>query len=397
MYELVMKKMREGDWGAVVRLLREERAGATPARPRPTPEPTRAVRPARHAFADRFETVRLTPRRVAESVVEENGRFKGISINGTAFKPSSRFLKGLAQRMKVSFSIFELFTPIEVIGRAAERAADLPLRVTLDHEKNEALALVEDKGVPMPAGNIETVMQEDSRLQKFGYNGGVITGSFALGEAWDIPGDSRYSVQINVEVPVDGMGAPTVTLSTLRQICTNGAVAEAPLFRTRMEIKDNSGEHFRRLLRSFSNPRGVEALHARLVAANETKASVDEVFRVMSFVKRQVRDARHQMLICERLEAIADNPCVRYGVTDLGSIGERRRGLLPTGCSVADLMNFASELGTHHAKLMREPTTVHALTGEFYARGFDLEEMYPNARPTLDFYLKGLDFGKEAS
>lgn len=300
-----MQKMRDGDWGAVARLLREQH-GMGRERVLPSGMP-------RRGFSERFEPVRLTPRRVADAVVEEKDRFRGISINGTEYKLSNRFLKGLAQRMKVSFSIFELFTPIEVISCAVERTADLPLLVTLDHEKRESLALVEDKGVPMPAGNIEIVMHEDFRLQKFDYDDGVITGSFALGESWDIPGDSRYAVHINVEVPVDGMDSPEVTLSTMRQVCANGEVAEAPLFRTKMEIKDNSGEHFRRLLRSFNSPRGIEMLHERLIAANETKASVDEVFRVMSFVKRQVREARDQMLLCERLEAVADNPCVRYG------------------------------------------------------------------------------------
>lgn len=390
MYELVMQKMREGDWGAVARLLREQHGKVH--------ERERTARTPRRSFPERFEAVRLTPRQVADAVIEDNGKFKGIELGGTEYKPSSRFLKGLAQRMKVSFSIFELFTPLEVISRAAERAADLPLRVTLDHEKNEALALVEDKGVPIPAGNIEIIMKEDRRLKKFDYDDGVIMGSFALGESWNIPGDSRYSVHIMVHVPVDGMGAPDVVLSTLRQVCFNGAVAEAPLFRTKMEIKDNSGEHFQRLLKSFDNPRGIEMLHERLLAANGTKASVDEVFRVMSFIKRQVRDARHQMMLCERLEAVADNPCVRYGVTDLASIGERRRGLLPVGCSVADLMNFVSELGTHHAELIKNPRAVDALTGAFFAdKSYDLEEMYPNAQPARGFYLNGIDFERETS
>ena len=57
---------------------------------------------------------------------------------------------------------------------------------------------------------------------------------------------------------------------------------------------------------------------------------MDEVYQAESFIRRQVRDARHQMLLCERLQEVAENPCVRYGVTDLGTIGERRRGLLPT-------------------------------------------------------------------
>jgi hypothetical protein len=298
--------------------------------------------------------------------------------------------------MKVPLGVFELFTPLEVIRRAAERAPDLPLRLTVDREEHLALALVEDKGVPLPAGNIEVIMREDPRLQQFNYHDGVITGRFDLGEAWDIPGDSKYGVHINTEVPVDGMGTPATTLATWRQVCSNGAVAEAPMFRTKMEIKDNGGDHFRRLLKSFSNPRGIEMLHERLVAANGTKASVDEVFQAESFIRRQIRDSRHQMLLCERLQDVAENPCVRYGVTDLGAIGERRRGLLPTGASVADVMNFISELNTHHGMLLRNRTAANGVIGEFFARSFDLEEMYPHTRAADQYYLRDIDFGEKA-
>ena len=391
MNDLILAKMREGDWGAVVRLIREEREGAVATKTPPMAEPGRPM-----PFKERFETVRITPRQVADSVVEDNGRFRGLAVDGEEYKPSHRFLKGLAQRMKVPLGVFELFTPLEVIHRAAERAPDLHLRLTVDREEHKALALIEDRGVPIPAGNIEIIMKEDKRLQEFDYHDGVITGRFDLGEAWDIPNDSKYGVHISTEVPVDGMGTPETTLATWRQICSNGAVAEAPMFRTKMEVKDNGGEHFRRLLRSFSNPRGVELLHERLLAANETKASVDEVYQAEMFIRRQVRDARHQMLLCERLQEVADSPCVRYGVTDLGTIGERRRGLLPTGASVADVMNFVSELNTHHGALLRNRNAANGLLGEFYARSYDLEEMYPHAQPASQYYLRNIDFGERA-
>jgi hypothetical protein len=285
---------------------------------------------------------------------------------------------------------------LEVVRRAAERAPDLPLRLTLDRQDHQALGLIEDKGVPIPAGNIEIVMKEDRRLQKFDYHDGLISGRFDLGEAWDIPNDSKYGVHVHTEVPVDGMGTPEATLATWRLICSNGAVAEAPLFRTKMEVKDSSGEHFRRLLSSFSNPRGVEMLHTRLIVANETKASVDEVYQAESFIRRQVRDTRHQMLLCERLQEVADNPCVRYGVTDLGTIGERRRALLPTGASVADVMNFVSELNTHHGELLKNRNAANGLLGDFYAKSYDLEEMYPHTHPASGYYLHGIDFGEKA-
>ena len=123
---------------------------------------------------------------------------------------------------------------------------------------------------------------------------------------------------------------------------------------------------------------------------------MDEVHQVETLIRRQVRDARHQMLLCERLQEVADNPCVRYGVTDLGAIGERRRALLPTGASVADVMNFVSELNTHHAELIKNRNAANGLLGEFYAKSYDLEEMYPHAQPASGYYLRGLDLGERA-
>lgn len=391
MNDLILTKMREGDWGAVVRMLQEERerketVPASPSGASNGPLP----------FKDRFEYIHVTPQTIFEAVEEDNGKFKALQLEGERYVPSQRFLKGLATRMKVPLGVFELFSPLEVIERAAQRAPDMPLRLTVDREEHKALALVEDKGVPVPAGNIEIVMRDDRRLQEFRYDEGVITGRFDLGEAWDIPGDSKYGVHVSMKVPVDGMGTPDATLATWRQICSNGAVAEAPIFKTKMEVKDSSGEHFRRLLSSFNNPRGIEMLHDRLIAANGTKASVDEVFRVESMVRSQVRDVRHQVVLCERLHDMADNPCVRYGVTDLGTIGERRRSLLPTGASVADIMNFVSELNTHHGELLKNRNAPDRIIGDFYRGGYDLEEMYPHAQPASGFYLKGLDLGREA-
>ena len=101
------------------------------------------------------------------------------------------------------------------------------------------------------------------------------------------------------------------------------------------------------------------------------------------------------MLLCERLQEVADNPCVRYGVTDLGAIGERRRALLPTGASVADVMNFVSELNTHHASILKNGDAANGLLGDFYAKSYDLEEMYPHTHPASNYYLRGLDLGEK--
>lgn len=386
MDDLILLKMREGDWGAVVKLMQEERlrSGGNVTNEHRERERSRN-------FSVRFVSSRTTPRRIANGVVEDNGKFRGIVIGGREYKPTTRFTKGLAQRMKVPLAVFDLFSPLEVVKRAAEVAPDMELRITVDDDEGKALALIEDKGHPIPAGAVEAVMKNDPRLAKFEYREGVISGIFDLKETWEIPKDSAYRLRVRTEVPVDGMGTPHATLGLMRLICTNGAVAEAASFRTKMEVKDNSGAHFERLLKSFNNPQGVEMLHERLLAAIETKASVREVLVVDDFLRRQVRNAEDSMRLRERLQDVAGNPCVRYGVTDIATIGVRRRTLLPVDCSVADVINFVTELKTHHAHVLKNVDAADGLVGDFYALGYDLEEMYVNAQPSAAFSLKGIN------
>ena len=347
-------------------------------------------------YGERFETMDISPRILVESLDADNGSLRGIIVDGERYALSPRFLKGLATRMKVPYTIFNLFTPLEVIHRTAERQPDLPLRVTLDRSKKTALGLVEAKGNVLPVGQVASILRQDSRLQKIDYENGILEATLDMGEAWEISGDSEYKVQLRCQIPVDGMGQPEINLATFRQICSNGAVAEESSFRTKMEIKDNSGLHFSKLLKSFNNRNGMEMLHQRLLDANATKASVGELLEMDGLIRRVVSDRHSQMLIREQLLTLGDNPCARYGVTDLTNIGEKRRSLLPVGCSVADLLNFSSELGTHHRNLLKEVAPLHAFYGRKLARGFDLEDMYKNSVPARDYHLNRIDFGEAA-
>ena len=348
-------------------------------------------------IGERFEPVSITPRRMVEVLDCDDEKIKGLSIGQTTYKLSDRFYKTLAAELGIPFSVFGFFTPLEVMTRAAEKEPDLALRVTVDTERNQALGLTQDKGLPMPVKFIEGVLHEDRRLQEVEYGNGMLSAMLDLDDPWDVPNDSTYHVRVRCRVPVDGVGMPDMSLATWRQVCSNGAVAEAPLFRTKMEIKDNSGEHFRRLLASFSNPSGVEMLQERMCTAAGTKASVGEVVLLEGLIRRSVANTRNQMLLRERLNEIADNPCVRYGVTDLTNIGQKKRPLLPVGCSVADLLNFASELASHHAELLKPESTLHSFAGTVLSKDFDLEDLYPNAVRTSNFYLGGINFSQEAA
>jgi len=348
-------------------------------------------------ICNRFEPVPITPRQMVEALDCDETKIKSLVIDNSAYKLSDRFYKTLAGELGIPYGVFGFFTPLEVMERAAAKVPDLQLRVTVDTEGRQALGLTQNKGLPMPINYIENVLHNDKRLTDVEYSDGVLSAMLDLDDPWDVPNDSTYGMRVRCRVPVDGVGMPDMSLATWRQVCSNGAVAETSLFRTKMEIKDNSGEHFRRLLASFSNPSGVEMLQERMCNAAETKASVGEVVLLEGLIRRSVANARNQMLLRERLNDVADNPCVRYGVTDLANIGQKKRPLLPVGCSVADLLNFASELGTHHSEQLKSDSTLQSFSGTLLSKGFDLEGLYPHTARTSSFYLNGIDFSRGAA
>lgn len=348
-------------------------------------------------ICNRFEPVPITPRQMVEALDCDETKIKSLVIDNSAYKLSDRFYKTLAGELGIPYGVFGFFTPLEVMERAAAKVPDLQLRVTVDTEGRQALGLTQNKGLPMPINYIENVLHNDKRLTGVEYSDGVLSAMLDLDDPWDVPNDSTYGMRVRCRVPVDGVGMPDMSLATWRQVCSNGAVAETSLFRTKMEIKDNSGEHFRRLLASFSNPSGVEMLQERMCNAAETKASIGEVVLLEGLIRRSVANARNQMLLRERLNDVADNPCVRYGVTDLANIGQKKRPLLPVGCSVADLLNFASELGTHHSDLLKSDSTLQSFSGTLLSKGFDLEGLYPHTARTSSFYLNGINFSKGAA
>ena len=344
--------------------------------------------------AHRFEALDLSPGDLAERAVAEGPELKAIRLDGVDYEVTGRFIKGLAQRLHVSQSIFQLFEPGEVLRRAAKVQPDLPLRLTVDRRANRALGLVERAGAPLPVAQIERVLRGDPRLLEFEYRDGEFAALLDMGEEWEIPADSAYRMRIRCRVPVDEMSEPEIHLATFRQICSNGQVAEVAAFRSKMQVKDKGGAHFARLLSSFSNPQGVETLRNRLLAAQSTKASVGELMSLDDLFRENLADRREQMLVREALMERAGNPCVRYGVADLSSIGLKKRALLPTECSVADLLNMASEVSTHHSRRLRSGAAgvFDGWAGSTLARPFDLEDLYGNEEAAEGRYFDRVEW-----
>ncbi len=75
-----------------------------------------------------------------------------------------------------------------------------------------------------------------------------------------------------------------------------------------------------------------------------------------------------------------------YGLTNLDALSSKRQRTLPAACKVYDLLNFASEVATHHASTQGN-RTLQAYIGDLISGEFDLEGTVEQFSDWRDFFI----------
>lgn len=342
-------------------------------------------------WANRFSTQLVTIQDLIPADDNSNGKDWSLSYLGQEFKTSNRFVSSLAKKLKFSSNIFKYFSPSEVLERVAEQNSDYRFQVTFDHHSKQILGVVDEDKKFLPPAIACKVFADDPRVRSISYDKGIWSADLHLDEVFNVPKSGEYFRRFNICYPVDGVGMPCIYLSMMRQVCSNGSTARVAEFRTDIEINDESGLHLSRLLSSFNNQYGFTALEDRLGIAQSTTASVRELMEIDSLLQNHVADKHAYRLLHNRLDEIAGEPCFRYGTTSLNNIPAKKRALLPVDCSVNDLLNFSSELTSHHGNLLNNAVSFDVATGKMLAHEFDLEGMYSRRSQSPNFFLKNLD------
>ena len=314
-----------------------------------------------------------------------------LKYSDREYSVTPRFVSSLAKKLKISSSVFSFFSPQEVLERAAEVQPDQEFVATFDNSTHQILGIIDrDKKILPPSIGCK-IFSEDPRLHSAYYENGIWQGELYLDEVFNINNSGEYTRRLNIQYPIDGIGTPSIYLAVERQICSNGAVAQVAAFRTDIEINDESGTHLSKLLRSFNNQYGFSALEERIDIAQQTMASVNELMMVDNLLMEYVQDKKSYHKLHDRLYEIAGEPCFTYQTTSLNNIPAKKRALLPVNCAVNDLLNFCSELTTHHGNLLTSSSAFNVASGRTLGGEFDLEGMYHIDKKSPDFFLKDLN------
>jgi len=355
--------------------------------------------------------------------VGEKGIVKALSIEDRKFLPTGRFWTSLCSTYSthgLSTKVFKLFSHKEVLQRLTD--------VLGGDDKARIRYTFEDKG--SAPGNIlavtlpsKPVISYESIAETLGrhnaltidYNNGVMRSTHTPNhmENFKIAGDG-FAHQYVLETPIDGFGSPLIYLSLLRQVCSNGMIGYSRAFRSEISMGrgDNQNANvifsLERALDSFSNEEGYSALRQRFESATQSWASIAEcnrVYKVLSamaqkgmFLQKSTEGAKLVERFAVRREAVigiggtpdsseksesavrimrayagmTGDLCSIYGLTHLDALSRKKMAQLPAHCSMYDLLNFATEVATHHCA-EKDGRLLQAEVGNFVSAEFDLE------------------------
>lgn len=326
-------------------------------------------------------------------------------VDGEPCQTSKRFWTSLQIRFGFSSNIFNYFSHQEVFKRISKVAANDRIRWGIERNGEEApklLAVTNPRSPYMPLEGLMELLQRHG-IQDIDYHDGVVTSyhspRFGAGN-FAIAGDDFQNKYL-MHTPVDGYGKPAVYLSLLRIVCSNGAVARTPVFRSELSLgRGGTGVEYAlvRALEGFNNEEGYAALRQRFESATRSWASVHEANRVYRSLVRTHHDHGLPGGLVVKGGDGASEPLLPsfhrltgdiseiYGMANLDSLSVKRQRTLPVACKVYDLLNFASEVSTHHAN-EHGRRRLQATIGELIGGEYDLEGSSEAFSDWKDFFI----------
>jgi len=315
-----------------------------------------------------------------------------LRLEDELVEPTPRFWKSFFRRFGISANVFRYFEPVEVFERISRVGSDTTFRTCVEVKGDERRLL----GVTSPGRPVLPLHRMKPLLDAHGiirteYDDGVLRTTHlpqARRRKERIGGD-EFEDRLVLECPVDGFGNPRLYMSLMRMVCTNGAIGYSPAFRTEIPAGRDLDVCIDRALSSFDSSEGYVALRQRFESAQQSFASVAECVTLGKLLER-LDTGGHltERGLPARFRKVAGNLLELYGLANLDALTQKRRRVLPARCRMYDLLNFASEVATHHA----DPIGARMLQsqiGTWISDEYDLEGTARDGEDFEETFLSG--------
>lgn len=311
-----------------------------------------------------------------------------VEVCGMKCRPTNRFWRSLMSRYGFSNSIFKYFEYHEVFDRISARAANDNLRVciesTPDASGNTNLNLLAASSPGSPVMEYDSLISilNDYGITGYKYHDGMVVSNHVprINQDQQI-GPDTFAQRFTLATPIDGYGAPMTHLTLLRSACNNGMVAWDKAFRATVNIgkgDDDVAHSIERVIESYANDEGFVALRDRVEMAMKSPASVHEAYTLLKLLHnlvsardidltkrsssapffegvRKKAETRQTIpndslaILYMAASAMTGDFATMYGLVNPDEFSIKKRRTLPTRATVMDLINFATEIGTHYS------------------------------------------------
>lgn len=324
----------------------------------------------------------------------KSGKLKitAVTVNGETTVPTARFWKSFFARFGFSDSVFRYFEPSEVFQRISERAPDDMLRYCLERRADGPALLL---AVSHPNRAVIRYGEILDIAARFGghdpqYASGIITTTHTprVGDQPLEIGGDRFHHRFILETPVDGFSHPKIYLSMLRQICSNGMIGYTRAFRSDVSLGRDISHCISRALETYDNGEGYAALRQRFESAQSSWASVRECMQLYKLLIKvaERKDVTSETLIRD-FYRLTGNLNELYGLANLDALSSKRQRVLPARCRVYHLLNFASEIATHHSTT-EGSRAMQAFIGGLISDEYDMEGTADTVTDFADFFVQ---------
>jgi len=299
-----------------------------------------------------------------------------LRLDDEPVEPSPRFWKSFFRRFGISANVFRYFEPVEVFERISRVGSETTFRTCIEvkGDTRRLLGVTSPTRPVLPMHRMAALFDDHGAI-RLQYGDGVLRTTHlpqARRRKEAIGGDD-FEDRLVLECPVDGFGNPRLYLSIVRLVCTNGMIGYSPAFRTEIPAGRELDVCIDRALASFDSSEGFVALRQRFESAQTSFASVAECVTLGKLLEKlEAGGHLTERGLPARFRTLAGNLLELYGLANLDALTQKRRRILPARCRMYDVLNFASEVATHHADA-HAARALQAQIGSWISDEYDLE------------------------
>lgn len=374
-----------------------------------------------------YKTCKISDLVATTETVAGKSRVKTIAIDDQPMKPSDRFWQSMFSLFGFNKTIFRYFSHAETFDRISQVAKNDRIRVCIQDDNDSTTGNITMLGCSNPKKPVvayDDIMEllekkkpvADTDKGGIDYHNGIVRSNHkpAYAADWEVGGD-LFSNRYVMDTPIDGYGKPSIYLSVLRAVCVNGAVMSAPAFRAMLNLGRGESDYtlpITRAMDSYNNEDGYLAVRQRIGSAQKSWASIAETQKLYKALQKAHSNGGIELNVdylknvkgWDGAKTQDNSPLMRaynemvgditkvYGLANLDALSAKRQRALPAPCKVYDLMNFATEVASHHAT----PTgarIVQAFVGDLVAGGqeYDLEGTVDKFSDYRDLFIGNED------